>query len=282
MSDPQDGAGRDNVPMTRRSFAWAVSAATALLLAGCATLPWDGHPERRPPPAGVGFDYQLGGAYDPPAGVGVVARDVTAQPATGLYNVCYLNGFQTQPGRTSFWLDHHPRLVLRDAEGTPVADPAWPDEYLLDSSTGENRRAITDILAQEMRECSDKGFDAVEFDNLDSWLRSDGALTIDDNAALARMLVFAAHGLGLSAAQKNGAGDSLRLRDEAGFDFAITEDCARFEECADYADAYGDLVFDVEYSAEHLSAACDAVGSAVLRDLGLVPAGSAGYLFETC
>jgi hypothetical protein len=267
--------------MTRYRLVAAV-AASALVLSGCSTYPWDGHPARYLPPTDVAFDYQLGGAYDPEAGVRIVARDSTDEPVEGVYNICYVNGFQTQPGRTSFWLNHHPRLVLRDAEGQPVADPEWPDEYLLDTSSYDNRRDITDILIRVMSGCSSAGFDAVEFDNLDSWTRSDGALTFEHNVALARMLVFAAHGIGLTAAQKNGAGSSARLRDEVGFDFAITEECARYEECEDYTDAYGDLVFDIEYSAEFLPDACAAVGAALLRDRALATPDDPEYVFESC
>lgn len=36
-----------------------------------------------PPPADTGFDYQLGGAYAPPEGTGIVVRDSTAKPGRG-------------------------------------------------------------------------------------------------------------------------------------------------------------------------------------------------------
>src|SRR5690606_3848532 len=74
-----------------------------------------------PPPDGE-FDYQLGGAYEPPAGVQIVSRDRHDPPAPGLYNICYVNGFQSQPGEDNFWLDDHPDLVLRDGKGDPVID----------------------------------------------------------------------------------------------------------------------------------------------------------------
>src|SRR5262245_45079551 len=62
----------------------------------------------RLPEANAPFDYQLGGAYDPPADVEVLSRDRTDAPAPGLYNVCYVNGFQAQPGDEDFWLEEHP------------------------------------------------------------------------------------------------------------------------------------------------------------------------------
>lgn len=252
----------------------------ALMLAGCSPVAADGAVAL--PPAGAAFDYQLGGAYDPPPGVAVVARDATAEPAAGLYSICYVNGFQTQPGEGEHWLSEHPDLVLRNADGEPFVDPGWPDEFLLDTSTEDKRMQIAALLGTVVASCATSGFDAVEIDNLDTYSRSDGALTLEDNIDLAARYARVAHDLGLAIAQKNGAGSSTRLKSEVGFDFAVTEDCAQFDECADYTDAYGDLVFDIEYDPAFLDDACDAVGSAVLRDLGLASVGSPDYVFETC
>jgi hypothetical protein len=87
--------------------------------------------EKRLPYANAPFDYQIGGDYPPPSGVMIVSRDREGSPAPGLYNICYVNGFQAQPSEESFWLDDHPELVLRDAAGDPVIDADW-DEMLLD------------------------------------------------------------------------------------------------------------------------------------------------------
>jgi hypothetical protein len=77
----------------------------------------------RLPPPNAAFDYQLGGAYPPPAGVTVVSRDRTEAPAPGLYAICYINGFQIQPGEEGWWQAHHPALILRGKDGKPVVDP---------------------------------------------------------------------------------------------------------------------------------------------------------------
>jgi len=255
-------------------------------LAGCAWPPGDADPTRSVPVAGSGFDYQLGGGYEPAADVEVVARDSTDEPAPDLYNICYINGFQTQPGEGAAWLAEDPDLVLHDAAGEPVADPAWPDEYLLDTSTVRKRDGIERRLSSVITSCADKGFDAVEIDNLDSWTRSHGVLTIEDNIALAEAYAEYAHFLGLAIAQKNGAGYSQRLRDEVGFDFAVTEECMRFAECSDYLDAYDGLVFDIEYGlASAFAAACDDLGrpeSMILRDVDLGPPADPDYVRATC
>ena len=76
------------------------------------------------PPSNAKFDYQLGGAYTPPAGVTAVSRDRNASPAPGLFNICYVNGFQIQPDEASTWQAQYPDLILRDAGGNPIIDTA--------------------------------------------------------------------------------------------------------------------------------------------------------------
>jgi hypothetical protein len=279
---------RQNGAMTRRNL--GVALVGTLLLAGCSATETGDSLEL--PPVGASFDYQLAGPYSPPDGVSIVIRDSTAEPAGAGYDICYVNGFQTQPSETegetegegedAGWLSAHPELILHDDGGDPVIDPDWPDEYLLDTSTALKRSTILALLGPAISSCAEAGYHAVEIDNLDSYARSDERLTIENNIALAVGFADLAHRLGLAIAQKNGSTDSARLRDEVGFDFVIAEECAQFEECAAYTDVYGDLVFDIEYDADFLAAACEAVGSAVLRDIGLVPAEDAAYVFQSC
>ena len=109
------------------------------------------------PPANAGFDYQLGGAYTPPAGVTVVSRDSEASAAKGLYNICYINAFQAQPGTDSWWKTNHPDLLLRDKKGNLVIDEVW-EELMLDFSTEAKRAALTTIVGGWMDGCATKGF----------------------------------------------------------------------------------------------------------------------------
>jgi hypothetical protein len=231
----------------------------------------------------VGFDYQIGGAYAPPAEVGAVSRDRGDRPAEGLYNVCYVNAFQTQPDALDRWQKDHPDLLLRDGEGELVVDEAW-GEVLLDTSTAGKRTRLADIVGGWIDGCAKSGFQAVEPDNLDSFERSDGLLTSAHNAAFAKLLADRAHSAGLAVGQKNTT-DLLEQRAEIGFDFAVAEECGRYDECADYASAYGDRVFVVEYTDGDFTKACSAVGakvSVVRRDLDVRPAGRPGYVFRTC
>lgn len=240
--------------------------------------------EVRPPDAGAAFDYQLGGAYPPPAGVRAVARDRTAEPAAGLYNICYVNAFQTQPDEAvDWWLENHPELVLRGPDGEPVVDEDW-DEPLLDISSKEKRTALLGVVGPWIDGCAEDGYDAVEPDNLDSFTRSEGLLTPDHAIAFARLLSDRAHARGLAIAQKNTA-ELLPARARTGFDFAVAEECARYDECGEFAAAYDGRVFDVEYTERDFTAGCREWGERVsmtLRDLDVVPAGEPGYVHRVC
>jgi hypothetical protein len=100
------------------------------------------------PPLGTDVDYQLGGAAPAPAHVGIVVRDRSAHPQPGRYNVCYVNGFQTQPDERAFWRRHW-ALVLKE-EGRPVVDEAW-GEWLLDLRTSDRRLALSGSSAAGWR-----------------------------------------------------------------------------------------------------------------------------------
>ncbi|WP_406143242.1 endo alpha-1,4 polygalactosaminidase [Streptomyces sp. NBC_01012] len=290
----------------RRRAAGAAASLAAVLgacvLASCSVA--DGAPagagseppagSRRPagtadvllPTAGMEFDYQIGGGYTPPEGARAVSRDREDEPAPGLYNVCYVNAFQTQPGALSWWQDTHPGLLLRDDDGEPIIDEGW-DEVLLDTSTAARRTELAEIVGDWIDGCAESGFQAVEPDNLDSFERSKGRLTKEHNAAFAETLAARAHSDGLAIGQKNTT-DLLGRHAEIGFDFAVTEECAQFDECDAYADVYEDRVFAVEYEGEgdvSFEESCSAWGagiSLVLRDLDVRPAGEKGYVHRTC
>ena len=241
---------------------------TSLLLLVALAAPAAAEP--RPLPTGTDVDYQLGGPAYVPDNVGIVVRDRTATPAPGAYNVCYVNGFQTQPGEQAFWRRHRD-LLLSDG-GRPVVDEAW-GERLLDIRTPDRRERLARIVGRWTAGCARDGFDAVEYDNLDSFSRSHGLIRARDARAFARLLTAQAHASGLAAGQKNWAGwDGTR----AGYDFAVAEECGRYDECGRYVDAYGDQVLVIEYRARDFAATCREHGdrlAVVLRDRDLTPDG---------
>jgi hypothetical protein len=232
----------------------------------------------RLPPLHADFDYQIGGAYPPPAGVRIISRDRTASPAPGLYNICYVNAFQAQPDERGSWPAD---LLLRDARGEVVVDEDW-GEALLDIGTAAKRVRVAARVERWVDGCAAKGFDAVEPDNYDSYTRSRHLLTANDATAFITLLARHAHARHLAIAQKNTV-ELAGVRKRTGLDFAIAEECAEYDECGTYAKAFDDRVIVIEYSDSGLRKARSGFAgrlSIVRRDLDVSAPGSAGYVRE--
>ncbi len=249
------------------------------------------------PPANAPFDYQIGGDYPLPNGVSVVSRDwfSGAAPA-GAYGICYVNAYQTQanepdvdrPDERSNW----PSDLVLTALGD---DPNWGGEYLIDISTPQKREQAAAHVKPMLETCAAKGFQAAEFDNLDSWTRFDGTPVAgqvpfgrEEAVAYAALLVADAHALGLAAAQKNTVELTWsEARDQVGFDFAIAEECGRWKECGAYRKNYGNLVFVIEYRKKDFKKDCKKKNlrrnlSIVLRDIDVTTPGSKSYVYRAC
>jgi Glycoside-hydrolase family GH114 len=248
-----------------------------------------------PLPVDAGFDYQIGGDYPLPGGVSVVSRDWfsgQAAPAPA-YSICYVNAFQSQadesgverPDERSNW----PRKLLLSRLGD---DPNWGGEYLVDISTATKRRRAAARVGQMIERCARKGYQAVEYDNLDSWTRFDGTplaarVPFGKRHALlyAKQLATRAHALGLAVGQKNTPGVTAAQARWVGFDFAIAEECARYHECGRYRRVHGLRVIAIEYRRRDFRRACRTVGddiSVVLRDRLVRRPGSPGYIYDAC
>ena len=211
-------------------------------------------------------------------------RSRAGSPASGLYNICYVNAFQAQPDAASWWKSNHPDLLLHDSKGNLVIDQDW-NEILLDYSTAAKRAALTTIVGGWIDGCASKGFKGVEPDNLDSYTRSKNLLTESQAVAYAASLVSYAHGKGLAVGQKNDADLSTAKAKQAGFDFAVAEECADYGECGSYTATYGNNVIVIEYSQSQFSKACKSYGSTlsiVLRDRDVTTPGSGSYVFKSC
>jgi hypothetical protein len=248
-----------------------------------------------PPPPNAGVDYQIGGDYPLPGGASVVLRDwfAGAAAADPAYSICYVNAFQTQaneggvdrPDERSNWPR---RLVLRKLGD----DPKWGGEYLVDLSTAKRRRAAAAWVAPMVASCAEKGFEGVEYDNLDSWTRFDDTPLARrvpfgkrEALAYAKLIADHAHSVGLAVGQKNTPELSRAQVARAGFDFAIAEECGRYRECDRYVQLHDDRVIAIEYRRKDFRRACAAVGDAVsvvLRDRLVTKPGSRTYVYESC
>ncbi|MFI5709672.1 endo alpha-1,4 polygalactosaminidase [Kribbella sp. NPDC051620] len=252
----------------------AIAAATALIL-----MPTAAEAAVTRPPTHAKFDYQIGGAYTPPAGVQVVTRDRTASPAAGLYNICYVNAFQVQPGEQGQWDSD---LLLRDASGNLVIDEDW-GEALLDIRGAKAARVAAKVNGW-IDGCAAKGYKAIEPDNYDSYERSKGLLTTAQARTYLKLLADHAHLKNLAIAQKNTV-DLAQYRTSVGLDFAVAEECGQYNECGDYVDYFGNNVIVIEYTNAGRTKACSGFGSTlsiVQRDVDVSTPGTSGYVRKTC
>lgn len=223
-----------------------------------------------PPPAHADFDYQIGKPYTPPEGVTVVSRDWKTSPAEGLYNICYVNAFQTQKigeeGGPEDWEQWGQDLMLEDGAGEPLIDPDW-DEAILDITSDSKRQSIASRINEQIDTCADSGFDALELDNYDTFARDivEGRISEDDAQTYIRMLSAHGHDKGLAVGQKNTV-ELAANHEENGLDFAIAEECGdqkevedgvEYDECAAYIEEFGNDVIMIEYTDDGMANACE-------------------------
>lgn len=104
------------------------------------------------------------------------------------------------------------------------------------------------IMRARLEVCSEKGFDAVEFDNVDGWSNRTGfPLSRADQLRYNARLANEAHLRGMAALLKNDVEQAVKL--EPYFDGALNEECFSWHECerlSPFTEA-GKPVFAVEY-----------------------------------
>ena len=178
------------------------------------------------------FDVQM---YDVDA-FDVSAHLVAKLHAAGRNVICYIDAGtweQWRPDASRF-----PQSVLGAPNG-------WPGERWLDI---RRLRILAPILEHRMNICRKKGFDGVEFDNVDGYQNHTGfPLASKDQLRFDVLLANQAHRRGLSVALKNDLGQVRQLLPY--FDFALNEQCFQYRECWKLKPfvAAGKAVFGVEY-----------------------------------
>jgi hypothetical protein len=167
------------------------------------------------------------------------AAVVAALHAQGRKVVCYVNAGTYEnwrPDAGSF-----PAAVRGKSNG-------WPGEQWLDIS---QLSVLEPIMSARLDLCKQKGFDAVEPDNIDGYQNSTGfALTASQQLTYNQWLAGAAHARGLSVGLKNDPGQASQL--EPSFDWSLDEQCFQFSECGallPFITAHK-AVFEVEYSLD--------------------------------
>jgi hypothetical protein len=142
-------------------------------------------------------------------------------------------------------------------KGNKVA--GWPGENWLDV---RQIAILQPIMRARMQVCKDKGFDAIEPDNIDGYSNNTGfPITYQQQLDYNRMLASTAHSMSMSILLKNDVGQASDLVND--FDFALNEECAAYNECGtlDVFTAAGKAVFQAEYSGS-LTSFCPAANAA--------------------
>ena len=115
---------------------------------------------------------------------------------------------------------------------------------------------IRDELAARMASAKTAGFDAIEFDNVESYNNKNGFhTTAAQQLAFNESIANLAHANGFAVALKNDLGQAGTL--QPYFDFAISEQCFQYSECnvpapglQAWPSTYGKAVFNVEYKGK--------------------------------
>ncbi|MEU7555529.1 endo alpha-1,4 polygalactosaminidase [Streptomyces sp. NPDC044571] len=225
-----------------------------LLLAACAGPEPEPEPDeiapdppvgqRWQPRPGVSWQWQLTGRLDTSVkaavfdidGFHTTAEQMAELKKAGRKTVCYLS--------TGAWEEFRPDAREFPAELLGQGN-GWEGERWLDiRRTAE----LEPLMAKRIDMCREKGFDAVEPDNMDGYANKTGfPLTAGDQLAYNRLIAKLAHDRGLSVGLKNDLDQIPQLVGD--FDFAVNEQCAEYEECerlTPFIEA-GKAVFHVEY-----------------------------------
>lgn len=207
-------------------------------------------------PEGLTWDWQLASPRDLSRDVDVLALDfedttageIAGLKARGVRTICYVSIGSWEEWRDD--ADAFPPEVL----GKPL--PEWPGERYIDM---RNLDVLVPIMAARFAKCAEKGFDAIEPDNMGAY-DNDTGFGMDGEVLIAYMrgLIAEAHDLGLAMGQKNAIEMVPAL---AGvMDFMISEQCFQYRECEALGHyiALGKAVFNAEYieSGTDFDAAC--------------------------
>jgi hypothetical protein len=161
---------------------------------------------------------------------------INAIHAAGGRVICYFSAGSYEDWRPD--AAKFPASVLGNSNG-------WPGERWLDI---RQTNILGPIMAARMDLCRQKGFDAIDTDNMDAYTNRTGfPLTAADQFAYNKLMAQLVHQRGLSIGLKNNVAQATELLPY--FDFAINEQCFYYKEC-DYLRNYvaaGKAVFQIEY-----------------------------------
>ena len=205
------------------------------------------------PPQNLSWYWQLQGTVDNRYGAAAYdidgfdngAAEVATLHAAGKHVICYIDVGTWENWRSD--AAQYPSSVLGSSNG-------WPGEQWLDI----RQPIVRQLMAARFQMCQQKGFDAIEPDNMDGYENSTGfPLTGQDQLSYDEWVAGEAHSLGLAVFQKNDPDQASAL--EPYFDGALDEQCNQYSECNTekvFTDA-DKAVFNAEYGSSTSFCAAD-------------------------
>lgn len=197
------------------------------------------------------WHWQLTGSVDGTLPVDLMDLDLFETPDSllatlnqrGVLCVAYFSAGTLEEWRTDL------QSLTHWAVGKPLAE--WNGEFWLDIRHPE----VWAVMQARIRLAAERGFDGVEFDNVDLHEQDTGFdLLATDNLAWCRMLANEAHRQGLFAILKNNPGQVPGLVDY--FDLALVEQCHETGECERFQEFVqaGKPVLSAEYADNEAAA----------------------------
>jgi hypothetical protein len=251
-----------------KAAGWPSGFLAGLMLTSCNPAPQPSVAVVPPAPPGSSWQYQLQGSADLSVratlydldGFATSAATVATIHADHHFALCYLNA--------GAWESFRPDAATYPSAILGKAYAGYPDERWTDI---RDQAALQPILLARLRtQCKAKGFDGVEWDNVEAYNQATGfAITADDQLRFNRWLAQATHDVGLRVALKNDR-DQVTLLAPA-FDYAVDEECQQYDECArlqPFVTAHK-AVFDVEYVAANYACPGPAGISVILKSRDL-------------
>lgn len=165
------------------------------------------------------------------------AAEVATLHSEGKHVICYIDVGTAEDWRPDY--SSFPESVL----GNP--DEGWRGERWLDI---RQLSVLEPIMERRFAMCREKGFDAVEPDNIEGYANDTGfPLTAQDQLTYNTWVAETVHSLGMAVFQKNDAEQTPQL--QSLFDGALTEQCNQYHECASFEPylSAGKPVINAEY-----------------------------------
>ena len=197
------------------------------------------------PPQQLSWYWQLSGTVNnshPAAAYDIDGFDndrpeVSTLHAAGKRVICYIDVGTWENWRPD--ASKFPSSVLGNNNG-------WPGERWLDI---RQLSVLEPIMTTRFQMCKQKGFDAVEPDNVDGWENGTGfPISAQDQLTYDEWVAQEVHSLGLAVLQKNDPEQATEL--QSHFDGVLDEQCNEYSECSSFKPylSAGKPVLNAEYN----------------------------------